>query len=327
METTEILKNYFQSVLGGQYEIYSNVAFNDTFLRPKDTPYGTMLDINYDAFDRHSDSIVGVVQTVFSDLTNTPYELNTATYTLDLWVPLDADIKNAAGQYLKKKFSFKEDAEKLKSEAAGQLIEIEEGEKQLKMFLSMSEPYPLNGQIEKTGAYSRIVMRISGQVSLSAQDVGMGNDVKIEFLFRQSETEANYTAYEITNFTNFSVGSSDSGAVRQISSETTDEQRSASSGQTVAFMIDDYGAADNKAVTLIRKKAWQNITELSETEPLSGRRKMVRVRLSHELSGLTQTFWALMSVQYNVSGQAGFGKYTVNLVNCYYSDYEETNET
>ena len=325
METTEILRDYFQKALGGQYEIYSNGAFNDTFLKPKDTPYGVMLDINYDVFDRHSNAIVGVVQTVYTDLTNTPYELKTATYTLDLWVPVDANIKNAAGEYIKKKFSFEEDAQKLRA-AAGQRIELIDNDKELKMFYSMSEPFPLNGQLEKTGAYTRVVMRINGQVSIAEKAVGIGDDVKIEFLFRISGVTGEYDAYEIKNFTNLNISSDDSGSARQISNDTKDEQRSATSGQIISFMIDDYAAEGDKAVEIIRKKAWQNVSEISEQEASLAAKKKIRVRITHKLSGLTQTFWALLSVQYGVSGQAGFGKYTVTLVNSYYSNYELTKD-
>ena len=298
MTTMELLQDKLQALLGNRYAVFCNDAFERQFTTPMQTAYGAQLDVNYQAFDQYAETIVAVLTTQPLKLYDLPYRLEQDTYTLAFWVPIDTIKFDENGMLLEApKFSFDSDMAALKAALQGgfELKEtVGEVEVKYRAFMTCSEPKLLSSVTEKTGAYERAVYQVSGTVSISAEALGLGKDITIEFTI-------DGTGYPINNPSNISISSSSQTNSILSQSGLDAKQEVALKAQAVSFVVDDYVAEGDKAMELIESKAFTNGAVT------------VAVKLSKG-DNLSRTFTAVLSVDYTAAGASSFGSYAVTLV-------------
>lgn len=298
MTTMELLRDKLQALLGNQYAVFCNDAFERQFTTPMQTAYGAQLDVNYQAFDQYAETIVAVLTTQPLKLYDLPYRLEQDTYTLAFWVPIDTIKFDENGMPLEApKFNFDSDLAALKAALQGgfELKETADAQEVVyRAFMTCSEPKLLSSVTEKTGAYERAVYQVSGTVSISAEALGLGKDIGIAFTIEGTD-------YPVTNPSNISISSSSQTNSILSQSVLDTKQEVAVKAQAVSFVVDDYVASGDKAMELIEAKAFTNSAVT------------VAVKLSKR-GALMRSFTAVLSVDYSVAGASSFGSYVVTLV-------------
>lgn len=311
MNTIEFVLNTFQKILGDQYALYPNHTFQKRFLNPLVTPYGTQYDVKYQAFDEYADKIVGVLECTPTDQISTPYYLSNATYNLSFWVPVDA---LPLEQTEVPKFTFYTDMENLSASVRNR----EFRENGLKAFFSISEPRLVSAQADRAGCFRRVVMQITGNVTVSDESVGMGSDIEVTLTIDGTE-------YPFVNITNFMTASTTGSNANQYSDTAKTELQTATIDHSISFVVDDWGEEDNKAIALVRDKAFRAVEKISpgasgeekQREVSVAVYKVVRTRNADGSTSVSQkklkAFQGILEAQYAVAGKTGFGKYSVTI--------------
>lgn len=300
MTSIEFLTEILQEILGAQYMVRANHAFQQEFIKPMQTPYGTSYDVDYQAFAEHSDTIIAVVETRPLEASSAPYILENSTYTVSFWVPVDvipAKPEEVA------RFDFNGDMEKLRSEVKNKALYRTENGVDYRAFLSIGEPYLASTQAERSGAYMRVVMQVAGNISIAESAVRSGEEIRIVFV--RGETE-----FSVENPLNLSVGATTSANQIQAGDSVQAEQNVAIVAQAISFAVDDW--TENPALAIIEEKAWKNTPVLSPDE--EGDKKYKILTRLYKGETLMREFWGILEAQYTVSGKTGYGRYTVNVV-------------
>ncbi len=169
--------NKFKKILGNQYELYDNDFFdrNFTTIIPVNGQYTQL--INYEAFEKHRDKIIGVVQVQSAQYSVTSFTALNSTYSLTLWVPVNYKLVNANGELLKlDKFNVDSDIKTLRETLNNKTIDFGDG---YKGEMTFSEPTSVGGGQENSGSYKRKILVVTGKINFTTKGY-YGRDYKIE---------------------------------------------------------------------------------------------------------------------------------------------------
>lgn len=294
-----------QELLGSQYVVRNNDAFNRSFTTPLTTPYGVQFDINEQAFEEYENKIIVVYKSTPVTLFNLPYEMRQENYTLSFWVPINYVKYDKFGRLIEQpQYNFFKDIKELKTALTSGEIDLGDN----RAFFSMSLPQ-LVSSTEKTGNHDRVVYQVTGNMSLADRDLATGSDTQVFFILNDTE-------YEIENISDLHISAvTESNAIYEQGNLET-RQEVAFIGQSLSFTVDDYSS--NEALNLIRDKTFKNLEKLNNESSLE-RQDKVKVKLKHKGEDMI-TFWATLNTDYFVGNKAGFGKYNVSLFNT--GDYD-----
>lgn len=193
----KLLLDKFKQILGSQYELCDNDFFNRNFTTviPVNGQYTQL--INYDAFEKYGDKIVGVVQVQSAQYAVTSFTAYNSTYSLTLWVPVNYMVVNANGELLKpNKFNVDSDIKNLRETLNNKTIDFGDG---YKGEMTFSEPTSVGGGQESSGSYKRKVLVVTGKINFTTKNY-YGRDYKIEIGRLDDEGEVEYlTVKDITS--------------------------------------------------------------------------------------------------------------------------------
>ena len=306
MTTGELITYKLNELLGAKYKLFTNGVFQSEFTSTKKDPYNGSLysDIEYQAFDKYKNSIIGVVTSTQTSLVASLYRADNVTYTVLFWVPLDFLKHDKDGRLLEKpKFDFYGDMTALKTALLGQEINIYSG---LRAFFTMSEP-SLVGNIDKTGAFKRAPMQITGQAAIYDTKLKTGKDYRVSVMIDGTE-------YFFENITDFSLAKPTDANNIPKSNSILSTQEPANTNNACSFSIDDYDAENRPAVKLIHDVCRGLKTELSPTETTPEKKLKIKVRY---YTGATKTaeFYGIMSAEQSYAGMAGLSRFNVSIEN------------
>jgi hypothetical protein len=303
MLTAEILANKIQDILGSQYKILIDHAFNRHYTRAVNTPYGNMPDVDFKKLDDFADLIIGVLSVNTGALPSTAYRLASGMYDLLFWVPVDINFADKSGQLIKPpEFNFYGDMERLIEAVKGKTFLIDGN----KVVISVSEPFLQSANIDATAKYKRLTFKVSGNFSVSDEKVTTGGDITIRF-----QTGANkYT--NLTEIYAFTIGSTtDANAVLDAASIPVNQSVS-QAVRGVKFGISDAETPETaEAFAILKNKAFGNSAAISEwviTD--TKKRNMIHIDVLKR-GAVLASFWGTLSVQFAVSDKFGFGAYEV----------------
>ena len=193
----KLIINKFKQVLGSQYELCDNDFFdrNFTTIVPVNGQYTQL--INYDAFEKYGDKIIGVVQVQSAQYSVTSFTALNSTYSLTLWVPVNYKLVNANGELLKPdKFNVDSDIKNLREVLNNKTIDFGDG---YKGEMTFSEPAPAGGGVENAGSYKRKILIVTGKINFTTKGY-YGRDYKIEIGVLTETGGINYiTVKDITS--------------------------------------------------------------------------------------------------------------------------------
>lgn len=193
----KLIINKFKQVLGSQYELCDNDFFdrNFTTIVPVSGQYTQL--INYDAFEKYGDKIIGVVQVQSAQYSVTSFTALNSTYSLTLWVPVNYKLVNANGELLKPdKFNVDSDIKNLREVLNNKTIDFGDG---YKGEMTFSEPAPAGGGVENAGSYKRKILIVTGKINFTTKGY-YGRDYKIEIGVLTETGGINYiTVKDITS--------------------------------------------------------------------------------------------------------------------------------
>ena len=187
----------FKKILGSQYVLCDNDFFdrNYTTVLPANGQYTQL--INYDAFEKLGNKILGVVQVQSAQYAVTSFAALNSTYSLTLWVPLNYKFVTANGEQIRPdKFNVDLDIKNVRESLNNQTIDFGDG---YKGEMTFSEPTPAGGGIENSGSYKRKILIVTGKINLTTKGY-YGRDYKLEIGRLNDEDEVEYlTVKDITS--------------------------------------------------------------------------------------------------------------------------------
>ena len=193
----KLLLDKFKQILGSQYKLCDNDFFNRNFTTviPVNGQYTQL--INYDAFEKYKDKIVGVVQVQSAQYAVTSFTAYNSTYSLTLWVPVNYTLVNANGELLKpNKFNVDSDIKNLRETLNNKTIDFGDG---YKGEMTFSEPTSVGGGQENSGSYKRKILVVTGKINFTTKNY-YGRDYKIEIGRLDDAGEIEYlTVKDITS--------------------------------------------------------------------------------------------------------------------------------
>jgi hypothetical protein len=322
MLTAEILANYIQNVLGGKYRIEVDHAFNKSYTRAADTPFGRTREVDFEKLDGFGGLIIGVLSLNTGSLSNVTVRQVSGVYTIDFWVPVDVNKLDANGRPLKApEFDFAADMERLIAAVRGKTLEVDG----YKLNMTISEPTLLSSNIDKTADYDRMTFRISGNAGFSDAAITTGSD----FAFRFGTGVNAYT--ELKGFYGLNIGANTDNDAAADAGYPTIEQTPARSVQALSFRVDDIVNPENAAImNVFRDKVFKHAIAISpwimqggdnpteEQEAANAenfdRQNMLFTQI-YKGGELLSEFWGALTASYQINGAAGFGVYDVALTN------------
>jgi hypothetical protein len=295
MTIVEMIKNRVQELLGDSYIVHENESFNRRYTNPVQTAYGERYDINHQAFEENIDKIIATVTVNEPVQYNTPYKIFQGNYTIAFWVPIDTVKLSSAGMPIQApKFTFFADVAALKASIESTYTYNDE-DTALRAYFTMGEPALLSSTLDKTGCYDRIVYQVTGQIAVADENLTTGEDISIAFVVDEEE-------HSLSNPTNLIISSNTESSTIIRQTDIKPKQSEAALGYSISFTIDDLCDADNQAYQIIENKIFEGAD--------TGK---VLVRL-YKKGTLRKEFRAVLNIDYGASGKAGYGKYTVYLL-------------
>lgn len=300
MTTTELVANKIQEILGGNYNVKPYSFFARDYIKPMNTPYGKIYDIDYQAFEEMSRIVPVSVNFQETSPINSTTFYRTGIITAQFYVPVDA-----LGQ--DKGFNFFEDYEKLRNTLTdGRLAFIDEMSedniKLYKAYFTLTEPIT-DGAIQSTGAYRRMLFSVQGNLTLADSAFRTGDEYDV----------AIYNGKEFVKFdniTNLSVSRDEQGNAVQQEQTTAAQTPPVSRVHSVSFVVSDM---DNEAVNIIRD-AVLKMPEFIATNALAqteAQKREVKVRLIENGDEVLAEFWALLSADYTVANRTSVGSFSI----------------
>jgi len=172
----KLLLEKFKKQLGSKYELYDNDLFERKYTHVSHVYGNQMSQINYDAFEKNGNKILGTVQVLPGQYSVTSFTAINTTYTLTLWVPINYNMVNSKGEYLvEPKFNIEADLIALREAFNNKTIDFGDG---YKGEITFSEPSS-SGSYDNSGSYKRKAVVISGKINFTTK-VYYGRDYKIK---------------------------------------------------------------------------------------------------------------------------------------------------
>lgn len=314
MTTVELISTKLQEILGAKYEVKPFSFFARDYIQPMTTPYGTVYDVKYQAFEEMQGIIPVCVNMQETSPINSDFFYRTGIMTLQFYVPI-----NAIGRGDNKEFDFFGDYERLRAKLTDGRISLitfktdgsvlpgqEEVDKIYKAYFTLTEP-STNGTVQGTGAYSRMVYTVQGNVTVLENELRTGDDYTIDIFDGN-----NYVPFN--NITNVTIARDEQGNAVQNEGTTNAMTPPVSRVHSVSFVVSD--KSDDLAVEILRNAVFKMQekyvsynTNIADTEAKQ-REMLIRIK-DHE--SVLAEFWALLSASYNVGGKTSVGSFSVSL--------------
>lgn len=307
MTTTELVANKIQEILGGRYEVKAFSFFARDYIAPMTTPYGTLYDIKYQAFEQMQDIIPVSVNVQETSPINSPLFYRTGIVTVQFYVPVNALGKSGS-------IDFFADFEHLRKELTdgrvlllGDLKDTDSDTSEYNDYIAyftLAEP-STNGAVQNTGAFNRMVFISQGNVTITDNNFKTGDDYQVAI-----HDGENWQAF--SNITNLNISRDTQGNSVQGTNTTNVQSPPVSRVHTLSFSVAD---TDDPAVDIIRKAVFQmpEIIVENSNATTEAQAREVLVRLSESFGDGNIEFWAVLTADYTVANKSSVGNFTVTL--------------
>ena len=305
MIASEILALKFNDFFGKQYKIYAEDAYDDNFTAAVDTPLGTQLAIEQQAFKKFNNKIVGVLRIRRPMRSNVDYYHIAGDYTIDFFVPVNFVKRNKSGQLIENpKYDFYGDCENIiNNKIVNKTIEFNQNGT-LYGRLTMSEPYNLGMQLLDTPNYKRKQMRIEGRFVIT--DNGFfGGDILFEL-------NLGGVWYKIENINAIEVQSPHEASTTQDTGTLFTNSDIAQVNNVIALSIDMTRNVKNGNIAML--KFMEMVFDPQDINPASSTtfslQRKLQIRMTVGFSHFT--FWTVPTITLSAP-RASIGTYTLTL--------------
>lgn len=300
MTTTELVANKIQEILGERYDVKPFSFFARDYIKPMNTPYGKVYDIDYQVFEEMSRTVPVSVLVQETNPINSTMFYRTGILTAHFYVPVDAFGSDAG-------FDFFADYERLRNTLTdGRLAFVDETDadniKVYKAYFTLAEP-TTDGAVQSTGAYRRMLFTVQGNVTIADSAFRTGDEYDIA-IFDGTQF------VKFINPTNITVSRDEQGNAVQDEQTTAAQSPPVSRVHSVSFAISD---VDNGAVNVIRDAVLKmpEIVVGNATSQTEAQKREVKVRLIENGDEVLCEFWALLSADYTVANRTSVGSFSV----------------
>lgn len=334
MTAAKYIAEKFKEILGTQYEVIAHHAFEVDYTERVKSPYGIAIDFNTAAFEAHKDKIIAVVETHYAALPNVSYALINDTYTVHFWVPVNYEtpdnyaLKGESGEVAPEPqlFTFDDDMARLAATLKNNKFEFTEPMPQadgtvkdalLRAMLTVSEPALESNNVEKTGAFQRVVFKVSGNILIADKSLETGRDIKIS-VFNNGKFNPVIDPIDIS----FGAGT-DANGIQSTDKDMTEQDVAASNWQ-INFKVFGFRTETDPALMIFNKKAILNPQKL--TPSASSRRLQKLIHIKVENAGQMRDVWGVLSVTITATGNTGIVRYDVSITDSGLSESMESVE-
>lgn len=302
MNTSEIISNKIEQLLGDNYKVFPISHFNKNFTEARECiengniGYVRLPNSDYGTFRKNR--VVGVLTLGTPSRANADIFYLSSTYNIDFSVPRNIEVTNKYGDLTKENaFNFNEDIDALINTTINNNIEFEDD---YKGRITISEPtYLLN---ETDGEFTYDIMRVTGQIVISDK-ASFGGDYKVEF-----NIDGEYVELDSVNSYNEVLTTDGNAIARQ--GQAKIEQNLAQSGWACTFSIDDY-LSENKARLKLYDIIHNNLEIINPNADSEALKRKLPVRTTTP-SGSSREFNAIVGITFSTT-RNGVGTYDISL--------------